>query len=151
MSSLLSPLVRLLGSSSATGSTNRSEPWITNEESSTESTSFGHTLSAPGKTTSLPSIASLPETKRLVVTQALNDLFTKGHFSICGLNSILEVMGNPYRGEAYTLLRTLHCVDYNKMPADLRNRIPQLVNECLRPPEPTACLATEVALQGVEI
>lgn len=150
MQSLLSPLVRLLGSSSGTGSTSRSEPWITNEENSTESTSCGPMLSASGQQNLSLSIASLPETRRLVVTQALDQLFTNRFFDICELDSVLKIVGKRKGVEAYNLLRALHCVHYDKMNPALRDRIPQLVNECLNP-QAVQCVATDVALQGVEL
>lgn len=80
---------------------------------------------------------------------ALNELFTKKHFNICALDSVLEVMNGTDRSEAYKLLRTLHCVDYSAMPPELRERIPALVNEAMRPKVAT-CIATDMALQGVQ-
>jgi hypothetical protein len=99
----------------------------------------------------LPAIASLPETRQLVVTAALDHLFTQDYFSVCQLDSVLKVVNRPQSGDAYTLLRSLHCVEYANMPQALRDRIPHLVNECLRSPDAQPCLATTVALQGVEI
>lgn len=98
----------------------------------------------------MPTIASLPETRQLVVTAALNDLFTKQWFDMCNLNKVREIVNAPRNSEAYKLLDALHCVAYDKMPPDLRNRIPQLVNEVLRPPivvDP----AVGVALEGVHV
>lgn len=46
------------------------------------------------------------------------------------------------------MLHTLHCVDYDKMPPELREKIPHLVNECLRQQD-NVIDATEVALKGV--
>lgn len=98
----------------------------------------------------MPSIASLPETRQLVVTAALNDLFTKKWFDMCNLNKVREIVNAPKNSEAYKLLDALHCVDYDKMPPDLRERIPHLVNEVLRP---TVVInaAVEVALEGVNV
>lgn len=150
MQSLLSRLALPWASSLGTGSAKPTSTWNTSEESSTGSTTSGPTLSAPGQTSCLPAVANLPETRRLVVTAALNELFDKKHFSICRLDSVLEVMNGTRRSDAYRLLSTLHCVDYAAMTPDLRERIPALVNEALRPPV-VVCLATEVALQGVDL
>jgi hypothetical protein len=83
-----------------------------------------------------------------VVKQAVQKLFESGHFSICQLDKVLEVVGARQSGEAYRMLNALHCVDFGKMDPDLRARIPQLVNECLRQRDNVSD-ATQVALQGV--
>jgi len=46
------------------------------------------------------------------------------------------------------MLHALHCVDYAKMSPELRERIPHLVNECLRQQDDVIA-ATDVALKGV--
>lgn len=48
------------------------------------------------------------------------------------------------------MLKALHCVDYAKMDPQLREKIPHLVNECLRQQD-NVLEATDVALQGVVI
>jgi hypothetical protein len=86
-----------------------------------------------------------------VVQTALDHLFQSNYFSICQLDAVLKVIDQPQGTPAYQLLRTLHCVDYSAMPSELRQRIPLLVNECLRPPEPEPHIATVAALQGVAL
>lgn len=148
MQSLFSRLALPWASSSDTGSAKQTPDWSTSADASTASTSSGPTLSGHGQMSCLPSIANLPETRRLVVTTALNHLFNERHFSICTLDRVLDTMQGTQKSDAYKLLRTLHCVDYAAMPPELRNSIPTLVNEALRPPM-VACVATDVALQGV--
>ncbi|MFM7012548.1 MAG: hypothetical protein ACKO0Z_24995, partial [Betaproteobacteria bacterium] len=80
-------------------------------------TKSGPTSSVHGLTTST-SVAHLPSTRRLVVETALNKLLTSKHFSICTVNSILEVMSLPRKSQAYTALCALHCIDYADMPSD---------------------------------
>lgn len=115
------------------------------------STKFGPTSRPPGSTQYAPALANLPEVRRLVVTQALDDLFTKQYFSICQLDSVMAVLNASKHSEAYKLLRALHCVDYGVMRPELRESIPQLVNECLRPPLVVDCSATSVAIDGVVV
>ena len=150
MQSLFSRLASRSASSPGTTSAKPTADSNTAEASWQESTGHGDTFSLPRPEKSLPAIASLPTTRRLVVTAALNELFTKKYFNICQLSAVLEVTNGSENTEAYRLLRTLHCVDYAAMSPELRNTIPQLVNECLAPP-PKHCLATDIALQGVTL
>lgn len=96
----------------------------------------------------LPFCSALPETKQLVVKQAVKKLFEDRHFSICTLDRAIDLIGARQGGEAYKMLHTLHCVDYDKMPPELREKIPHLVNECLRQ-QNNVIEATNVALKGV--
>lgn len=81
---------------------------------------------------------------------AVSHLFKQTHFSICDLRNVMEIVGARKGSEAYKLLQNLHCVDYDKMPPELRERIPHLVNECLRQQD-DVIEATSVALEGVRI
>lgn len=92
----------------------------------------------------------MPETKRLVVQTAVTDLFEKDWFDICVLDKLLKILDGRKSGKAYDMLRLMHCVHYDRMPPDLRARIPQLVNECLLQSDSVAD-ATETALKGVVI
>lgn len=94
--------------------------------------------------------SALPETKRLVVRTAVTNLFESKWFSISDLNEIMELIGARRSGQAYQMLHALHCVHYDKMPNDLRARIPELVNECLLQVD-NVNDATEAALRGVAI
>lgn len=144
------PQVLQLGSSSATGRQKPRDDLNMNGESSTESTCSGQ-QSSPYFAESLPrSVSALTETKRLVVTTAISALLEKRHFSICQLDTCIELVGARKGGDAYKLLNALHCVDYSKMAPDLRDSIPLLVNECLRNKE-NIIEATVVAMNGVEI
>lgn len=146
----LLPWARRSGSSSETGQARSGSGSNTTEAEPLDIPTSGPTLSASGSS-NLPAVASLPETRRLVVQTALDHLFKSNHFSICQLDAVLKVMDQPQGTPAYQMLRALHCVDYAAMPSELLQRIPQLVNECLRPPEPEPHIATAVALQGVDL
>ena len=142
--------VSQLGSSSATGRQKPRDDLNMNEENSTESTCFGQP-SNQHYTESLPkSISALTGLKRQVVTTAITNLLEKRYFSICELNTCIELVGARKGGDAYKLLHALHCVDYEKMGQDLRDSIPLLINECLRNKE-NIIEATVVAMNGVEV
>lgn len=74
----------------------------------------------------------MTDLKRLTALTAINNMLAGGHFSICTIDSVAEMMGIPRNGsEAYQTLRALHCIDYAKMPAELRNAIPGLIEQVL--------------------
>lgn len=75
--------------------------------------------------------------KELAAITALNHMMKGGHFSICTVDSVAEMLGVNCRGmEAYAILRTVHCIDFGKMPPELREAVPQLIRQCLnRGPE----------------
>lgn len=109
------------------------------------------TLIAPGRSTAkvsrqvlLPS--SLPETKLLVAEAALNKLFTEDSFSICRVDELMKITGGQ-KNAAYHLLRPLHCIPWGDMRPELREKIPDLVAEALKPLVPTQDVANQVMAQ----
>jgi len=69
--------------------------------------------------------------QHMVALTALNNLLREKHFSICTLDRVAEMLGVQPQAEAYRTLRPLHCIDYAVMPQELRNKIPDLIRECL--------------------
>lgn len=130
-------------SSSGTGSENKTRNSHTNADDSTGFTSSG----VPYSMACSQSIANVPQVKRLVVQQSIKKLLTDRHFSICTLDTAMEIVG-AQRNNAYTLLRALHCVDYAAMDKELLASIPHLVNECMTA-QVHVVEATNVALNGV--
>ncbi|AII27517.1 hypothetical protein Q21_gp40 [Vibrio phage VPp1] len=57
------------------------------------------------------------------------DMITKkGYFDICTLDKALRTMGIQAQcGKSYSILSSLHCMDYKDMPNELRRSIPMLV------------------------
>lgn len=131
-------------SSEHTASTSTSSSSHTTEESWIPS---GRSKSTACENISL-ACSALPDTKRLVVQAAVTKLFDNKWFDICTLDKTLSLVGARQSGAAYDMLHALHCVHYDKMPPELRSRIPELVNECLRQND-NIVDATEVALRGV--
>lgn len=75
---------------------------------------------------------STEDLKQMSALTALNNMMSKGHFNICCINSVGELLGiDPRRTDAYKILHPLHCVDWGKMPATLRDAVPGLIQECL--------------------
>ena len=62
---------------------------------------------------------------------ALNNMMSKPYFDICVIDAVAKLFGGHPLDEAYAILRPLHCVDWNKMPAELVAAIPGLIQECL--------------------
>lgn len=69
--------------------------------------------------------------QEMAAMTALNDMFKRGHFSICTIDSIAKMANVNPKGRAYDILHTLHCVDFDKMPKELREEVPNMIRECL--------------------
>lgn len=135
---------------SRSGSSERTTSTNTNADSNTTEASWipSGKSSLSGCESALVACSALPETKRLVVKQAIKSLFEKRHFDICIVREVAEIVGARSGGDAFQILRALHCVDYASMEPELRARIPELVNECLRQQD-NVIEATDVALKGI--
>lgn len=73
----------------------------------------------------------MDDLKQLAAMTALNEMLAGNHFSICTIDNVGKLLGVNPKGEAYDTLSTLHCIDYSKMPAKLRDAIPDLIRQCL--------------------
>lgn len=71
--------------------------------------------------------------KQMAALTALNEMLAGSSPSICTIDQVGRMLGiDPKRaGDAYQILHTLHCVNYSKMPRELRDQIPGLVQQCL--------------------
>ena len=74
---------------------------------------------------------SSDDLKQLSAITSLNNMFEKGWFSICAIDTIAKMLEIDPKCESYTILSTLHCVHFNKMPTILRDQIPNLIKDCL--------------------
>lgn len=70
----------------------------------------------------------------LSVLTALNKMMTGSHFDICTVDSAIKTLGTVPDGQAYKILRPLHCVNWMDMPAELREAVPKLIERCLNVP-----------------
>ena len=92
--------------------------------------------------------SQLPGIKRQVVEAALKKTLDKDFLDICMIDKVIELVGSRQSGEAYRLLRALHCVHFSAMDDELRSRIPMLINEVLNQQSPTAEVVGQI-LDGV--
>mgnify|MGYP003575110064 CR=1 FL=1 len=69
--------------------------------------------------------------KQLAAVTALNEMMAGSHFSICTIDRIATMLSVNVKGEAYEVLHTLHCINWAKMPQELREAVPGLIKECL--------------------
>ena len=67
----------------------------------------------------------------LAVVTALNEMLEANYFDICTVDAMLKVLHLPAGGEIYDVLRTLHCIHYAQMPKELRDAIPEMLQEVL--------------------
>lgn len=76
----------------------------------------------------------MTDLKMLSTQAALVKLFDQSYFSVCTIDRITEMMGIKPDREAYQILRTLHCVDYNQMPPALLQALPDLIMRVMQSP-----------------
>jgi hypothetical protein len=70
----------------------------------------------------------------LSVLTALNQMMTSRHFSICAVDDAAKALGTIPDGQAYKILRPLHCIAWQDMPRELRDAVPKLIERCLQVP-----------------
>jgi hypothetical protein len=73
----------------------------------------------------------MEDLKKMAATTALNTMLADRHFSICTVDAVARMLNVIPAGDAYNILRTVHRIDYDKMPAALREKIPELIQSCL--------------------
>lgn len=91
--------------------------------------------------------------KHLAALAALNDMMAKGYANICTIDKVAELLDiNPkLAGDAYKTLHALHCVHFDKMPAALRDRVPELIEQVLKVAPTPAIALHGAAGQVVEM
>lgn len=72
--------------------------------------------------------------KLLAAEAALRKMVEGDYFDICTIDRMVEMLGIKPDAEAYSILRTLHCVHYNKMGAELLSALPELIHKVLDSP-----------------
>lgn len=73
----------------------------------------------------------MSDLKQLAAMTSLNSMFQKGYFDICTVDSVGKMLSINPKGDAYDVLRTLHCIHFEKMPKELRDQVPELIRQCL--------------------
>lgn len=70
----------------------------------------------------------------LSVLTSLNAMMTSARFDICTVDAAIKTLGCVPDGRAYTILRPLHCIQWQDMPAELRDSVPRLIERCINVP-----------------
>jgi hypothetical protein len=70
----------------------------------------------------------------LSVLTALNKMMTSNRFDICTVDDAIKVLSSTPDGQAYKILRPLHCIHWMDMPRELREAIPKLIERCINVP-----------------
>jgi hypothetical protein len=73
----------------------------------------------------------MTDLKQLAAITALNEMMAGSHFNVCTIDRIGKMLDINPKGEAYEVLHTLHCINWEKMPKQLREAVPGLIKECL--------------------
>lgn len=71
---------------------------------------------------------------QLVIEAALNKMFKGSHFSICTIETVLELLNIPRGGRDYERLRAIHCVYYADMSEELKQTMMTLIGRVLSVP-----------------
>jgi uncharacterized protein (DUF2267 family) len=72
----------------------------------------------------------MTDIKQLAAVTALNKMLAGRYFDICTIDRIASMLNIHQEGDAYKILRTLHCVHYGDMPAALKAALPDLIAQC---------------------
>jgi len=72
-----------------------------------------------------------PAVLELVVMQSLDHFFSKAYLDVCIITNAREMLNVQGKSKAHEMLRTLHCMHYDKMDKELVKIIPELVKEAL--------------------
>lgn len=72
----------------------------------------------------------MEDLKKMAALTALNNMLASSHFSICTIDAVAKMLNVQCRNDAYAILSTLHCIDFAKMPDELRAKVPDLIQEC---------------------
>lgn len=83
-----------------------------------------------------------------VARTAIDEMFRGGHFSICVIDNILKLTGGVPRGQDYDTLRLLHCVDFKRMPPNVRIELPRLIQRVIESSPITCEIFQVISIDG---
>lgn len=87
--------------------------------------------------------------KQQALEALLNKMFSGRSFSVCDLDKAGDLIGvNPGACQHYKTLNALHCVNFADMNEELRQSLPLLVMECLRPTFRPNLMAKALLIEG---
>ena len=73
----------------------------------------------------------MDDIKALAALTALNEMFASRYFDVCTIDKVAKLLGVRPEREAYDVLHALHCIHWDKMPRELHDRVPGLVQQAL--------------------
>lgn len=73
----------------------------------------------------------MSDLKQMAAVTALNEMMSGSHFNVCTIDRIATMLQVNPKGEAYEVLHTLHCINWDKMPQELREAVPDLIRQCI--------------------
>lgn len=73
---------------------------------------------------------------------SLNDMMRKGTFYISTVTEVAKAIGAVPDSRALDILRPLHCMDIGRMPQELRDALPSLIERCIGTPAHQFALTT---------
>lgn len=76
----------------------------------------------------------LEETRIQAAVVAMNKMLRSSYFDICTVDAVAKMLQVQPRKMSHDILRTLHCVHYNEMTRELRDKIPVLIADALGDP-----------------
>ena len=65
---------------------------------------------------------------------SLNDMMRKGTFYISTVTEVAKAIGAVPDPRAMDILRPLHCMEIGRLPPELRDAIPALIERCIGTP-----------------
>lgn len=73
------------------------------------------------------------DTDKLIVATALRKMFAGGYLDICTINQCIDLLGliRQSGGKSYDRLRTLHCVHFKDMPAEIAQQVTVWIGDCM--------------------
>lgn len=77
---------------------------------------------------------------------ALNKMFNERTFSICAVNDACSALEVELTPEARAILQPLHCVEWDKIPHELKQEIPHLIKESIRRSAVIRSMVTDMIL-----
>jgi hypothetical protein len=73
----------------------------------------------------------MEDLKQQIALVALNEMMAGNHLSICTIDSVAEMLGVKPDKEARATLAPLHCINWSKLPPEVRDAVPGLIQKCL--------------------
>lgn len=71
---------------------------------------------------------------QLSALASLNEMMRSGKFYISTVTEVAKAIGAVPDARALEILRPLHCMEISRMPAELQQALPKLIERCINVP-----------------